>query len=128
MKARHNNVPWGEWNYLPNDDKGLEPLRNIAAPPDDYLWPNEQRFRRPVQAEATPDTEQAGISPEEIPENLPLWQKVALSIFSSPKASGGATGAIMGGLEGGPIGALTGGVLGAGLGGLAERFPKLGAA
>ena len=125
MKARHNNAPWWEWNYLPNDDKGLEPLRNIAAPPDDFLWPNEQRFRRPAQAEVTPDTEQTGISPEEIPEDLPLWQKVALSIFSSPKASGGATGAIMGGLEGGLIGALTGGALGGALGGLAQRYPAL---
>jgi uncharacterized membrane protein len=60
-----------------------------------------------------------------MPDDLPLWQKAAISIFSSPKTSGGATGAIMGGLEGGVIGAISGGLLGGAIGGLAEKYPKL---
>ncbi len=126
MKARHNNTPWWEWNYLPNDDLALEPLGQIAAPPDDFLWPNEQRFKA-KPADTTPITEQtaATVGPENMPDDLPLWQKAAISIFSSPKAAGGATGAIMGGLEGGVVGAISGGLLGGALGGLAAKYPKL---
>ena len=74
MKARHNNAPWWEWNYLPNDDLALEPLGQLAAPPDDFLWPNEQRYKQGQQI-APPDTEQtaATVSPENMPDNLPLW-------------------------------------------------------
>jgi hypothetical protein len=81
MSYRNNGEPWYKWNYLPDDDPSNSLLQSLSTPPDDFLFPGEEMYRRPK-----PTATVSGPSLDEELygkwDDLEGWEKLALTLIS----------------------------------------------
>jgi GGDEF domain-containing protein len=49
FKFRNTNKPTSEWKWLPADDPGNSFLASMQPPPNEFLWPTDQRYADPNQ-------------------------------------------------------------------------------
>ena len=59
MSYKNNGEPWQNWKPLDTQDPMLAQLRQMKAPPDQYLWPDEQKYAQQTQQVPLSDAELA---------------------------------------------------------------------
>jgi len=89
---KNGGKPWYQWKYLADDDSATQTLRNISAPPNEYLFPAEaaeiaaQRKQEESERLAVGSWEKLSAEQGGTPifgiEGLPSWQQVAMTLTS----------------------------------------------
>lgn len=92
LDYKNEGKPWYQWKYLADDDSATQTLRNIPAPPVDYLFPAEaaeiaqQKKAEQAQQAAVGSWQKLSAEQGGTPlfgiEGLPSWQQVAMTLTS----------------------------------------------